>query len=137
MQIETYTAKDINKIAKLEADKRFGKEEEFLKFITAKRGPEGFWEVVKVIMDRFYNHPLEEVRNDIKSIEAEAKFARENAINDVGATADLSIRRLGIIPDRLLIALNRIYDNDFPMNTKQFQRGFFKRYPKFLCCNKI
>lgn len=109
----------------------------FINYITKKQGTEGFWEVVDAIMMRFYRHPLDEVRQAMKDLELEAKFARENAHNDFGASKSLSVRRLGIIPDRLYIALNRIYDREFPVSDKKFQQGFFKRYPQFLCCNRI
>lgn len=113
------------------------KDNELLDFITPKRGKEGFWEVVDAIMKHLTNHPNPMVRQDMQSLIEEAKFERSIQKNEFGATADLSMRRLGLMPDKLYFAVQRIYDHHLPITQEQFEVGFFRRYPQFLIAERI
>lgn len=113
------------------------KDNELLAFITPKRGSEGFWEVVKAIMKHLKDHPNPMVRSDLQSLLDQVKFERSVQLNKFAATPDLSFRRLGIIPDKLYYAIERIYGHDLPVSQEQFEKGFFKLYPEFRIAERV
>jgi hypothetical protein len=128
-----YIAKDIASLHNLNRD------EGLINFFTEKKGREGFWETVDMMLEYFYSGRNPEAYQEMKLIEEEVKLSRLGAMNKFNATKDLSARRLGLIPTRIYVALKRIYgsSDQLPMKEREFQHAFFRRYPQFRIAEKI
>jgi len=104
--------------------------------VDAPGAKTAFWELVEKIMNHFYNHPDSRVRQGMKDLEAEAKQELDGTYNNFGATKNLDMRKVILLPDKLLMALIRVYGSSLPVSQKEFQRGMFNRYPKLRTAHK-
>ena len=89
-----------------------------------------FWELVEKIMSYLYNHSNPLVRQGMKELEQEAKDELDGTFNNFGASKDLSMRKICLVPNKLIMALIRIYGSSLPVSQKEFNRGMWTRYPK-------
>jgi hypothetical protein len=110
-----------------------------IEFFTQKKGKEGFWETIDIMMRYFYSGKNPTALEEIRAIENEVKLSREVSMNKFNATKDMSARRLGLIPTRIYVALKRIYggSHNLPMPEREFQHKFFRKYPQFRISEKI
>lgn len=103
-----------------------------LKHLTKPKNKERFWEDVQIFMTYLYDtYPL-----DMKAMEDECRFEREGAFNEFSASKGMSMRKLCKMPDMLLRMLDHIYEKQYPITPKQFQSGFWQRYPKLRVAGK-
>ena len=101
--------------------------------LVKKPGKDGFWEVVDMLMKHLYKRYPQEM----KALELEVSYEHDYAskhFNQYAAAKDKSLRKLGVIPDIVYLALRRVYgveDNEWPVPHRRFEIGFIRRYPKF------
>lgn len=109
------------------------KEVEMIEHLVKPKGIDGFWRDVEIFMNYLYQkHPVE-----MKALEDEAEMIRTQTMNKYAASASLSMRFLGKMPGKLVIMLDRVYNKEYPISQKRFQREFFRRYPKLRVADKI
>jgi hypothetical protein len=112
------------------------KEKEWLlNNLSQKRGRAGFWEVVDQIMKYLYSSP--KFRSEMAALEYEVKQVKESTFNKYASSKDKSVRFLGKMPDRLVLAIKRVYGEDLPISNDEWRRGFFRRYPQFRVADVI
>lgn len=105
----------------------------FVDKLIIEKGRKGLWEVVEMIMKFMYKYH----RDEMIAIEREAKRERGLAINEFGSNKDKSIRKLGIMPERIENLLRRAYNDTYPIPIQEFRRKFFQKYKKFAVAEKI
>lgn len=113
-----------------------------IKLISQRKdSKDKFWDVVDTLMRYFYNHRDPAVRADMRVLEYEAAEERKSRFTkyaESGKGEGYIRRKLGVMPDRLVVALERIYEDGFPYPNKiKFYREFFRRYPKLRITDKI
>lgn len=104
--------------------------------VNAPGAKQAFWELVEKIMSYLYHHNDLRIREGMKQLEEEAKMELDGTYNQFGATKDLGMRKVCVVPDKLIMALIRIYGSSLPVSQKEFQRGIFTRYPKLRTAHK-
>ena len=97
--------------------------------VDAPGSKEAFWVLVEKIMDHLINHPNIEVRNAMKQLKVEAKNELDGTFNNWGANKKMEFRKVMLLPDKLVMALVRVYGSSLPVTQKEFQKGMWKRYP--------
>lgn len=101
--------------------------------VIIKRGREGMWEVINLILKFLYKYH----KAEMMEIHEAVKQDRELANNQFASSKTQGLRKLGSIPERLESILRRAYLDELPMPQKEFRREFFKRYPQFRIAQKI
>jgi hypothetical protein len=98
--------------------------------LMQRKSKANFWPVVDEIMKHLTYHPDPAVRQSMKDLVKAAKLERQSKNNKFGATEQKSLRHLGLMPEQLQLALDRLFPEGLPMGNKKFGHEFFRRYPK-------
>lgn len=67
----------------------------------------------------------------------DAEFARNELARETGTNKHGDMRRLGVMPVRLEMALKVLYPEGYPVDNVKFHRTFFRKYPQLRIAKKI